>query len=408
MIELPIQPEQILLGLRVLAGAALAFWLLLVFDRRRWWPSDWSLHLDSAAQQPSPDQFDELVVVVPARNEAAMIPRTLPRLLKQHEWVRRIVVVDDRSEDHTGSSARRLGEGTRAELKLHVLRLDEQEEGWSGKVRAMKVGLETATEGWEGDPKRQWVLFTDADILHPTSSISRLLHKAKQGDYDMVSVMAMLRTDSLAARLLIPAYIYFFQLLYPFRKASDAGSKTAAAAGGCVLIRRSVLQEIGGLESIRDRVIDDLALARAAKDAGAACWMGLDPDLQSIRVYGSFGDVGALVTRTAFEQLGRSYLLVPIVLIGLLVLFAGPLALTIAGAAMLDPWMAGPAFVALLLQTAHYLPAVQYLDVAAGFALTLPLAALAYGWMTLLSAWRHLTGKRVPWRENVETDGTLG
>lgn len=406
MTELPFQLPELIPTLRGVAAVALGIWLLLALDRRRWWPSDWSLHLDSAAREIRPGQFDELVVVVPARNEAATIPRTLPRLLKQHEWFRRIVVVDDRSADRTEAAARRLGQGTPAEHKLEVVRIEERSEGWSGKVRALQRGLEEAIRDWDGDPDRQWVLFTDADVLHPTSSLPRLLYKAEQGDYDLVSVMAVLRADSLVAHLLIPAYLYFFQLLYPFRKASDPASRTAAAAGGCVLVRRSVLEEIDGFERIADRIIDDLALAREAKSAGARCWLGLDPDLSSIRVYGSFGDIVALVARTAFEQLGRRYSLVPVVWAGLTLMFVAPPLLAVAGAALGDPWIAGAALAALIIQIAHYLPVVQYVDVPSVYAGTLPIAALAYGWMTWLSAWRQLTGKRIPWRENIENDGT--
>lgn len=406
MVELPFQLPELIPALRVLAGTALGLWLLLALDRRRWWPSDWSLHLDSAAREVHAGQFEDLVVVVPARNEAATIPRTFPRLLKQQEWFRRIVVVDDRSEDRTEAAARRLAQGAPGGEKLRVIRIEERLEGWSGKVRALQVGLEEATRDWDGDPERQWVLFTDADVLHPTSSLVRLLYKAEQGEYDLVSVMAMLRADSAIANLLIPAYLYFFQLLYPFRKASDPGSRTAAAAGGCVLVRRSVLEKIDGFQRIADRTIDDLALAREAKAAGARCWLGLDPDLTSIRVYGSFGDIVALVARTAFEQLGRRYTLLPVVWTGIALLFVAPPVLAIAGGVLGDPWIATAGLVALLLQLAHYLPVVHYVGVPSSYAATLPLAAIAYGWMTWLSAWRNLTGKRIPWRENVENDGT--
>lgn len=408
MPELTIDLQQVVMTLRALAGLGLAFWILVALDRKRWWPAEWSLHLDAAARQTRPGILGELVIVVPARNEAATIPRTLPRLLRQHEWFRRLILVDDRSDDRTASAAERLGRGVPGGDKLHVVRVRECPEDWSAKTHAMQRGLEEGTAGWDGDPARQWVLFTDADILHPASSLGRLLARAEDGAYDLVSVMAVLRTASLWDWLLIPPFLYFFQLLYPFRRASDPASRTAAAAGGCILVRRSVLEEIGGLQAIADRNIDDLALARLAKASGASCWLGLDPDMRSLRVYTGFGDIVAMVARTAFEQLGKSYLLVPVVGLTLVVLFTLPAVLTVVGAVLLDPWIAGPAFVAWLLQAANFLPVVQYLNTPSGFALTLPVAALVYAWMTFLSAWRHLTGRGVAWRDNLEGDATDG
>jgi hopene-associated glycosyltransferase HpnB len=399
-----VTPEQLELTLRVLAIGTLVFWVLLWFDRRRWWPSDWSLHLDAAARQTRPGLGGELVVVVPARNEAATLPRTLPRLMKQAEWFRALVVVDDRSTDLTTSAAQRLARGTAGGDKLQVVRIDEEREGWSGKVNAMDRGLTVATRGLGGDHDKQWVLFTDADVLHPSSSISRLLARAVHGEYDLVSVMVRLRARALWEILLIPPFTYFFQLLYPFKRASDPGSRVAAAAGGCILVRRSLLDEIGGLESIRDRAIDDVALARAVKRAGGRCWLGLDPDMSSIRTYVQLSDVVRMVARTAFEQLGNHYLLVPFVLLALLVLVVGPPIYLTLGAALLDPVVAGAGLAAWLLQSAHLLPVVQYLGAPSGFALTLPLAGLLYGYMTLLSAVRYLFGSDPGWRESTERD----
>lgn len=404
MPELTFDWPTLILTLRSLALAGVAFWILLVADRKRWWPGDWSLHLDAAARQQRPGQVGEVAVVVPARNEAASLPRTLPRLLRQHEWVHRIVVVDDRSSDRTGSVAERLGRGAVGEQRLRVVRVDECPEGWTGKIHAMARGLAEATRDWEGDRANQWVLFTEADVFHPTSSIGRLLAKASQGEYDLVSVMVRLRVCSFWDWLLIPPFVYFFQMLYPFRRASDAGSRVAAAAGGCVLVRRSVLEEMGGLEAIRDRPIDDLALARLAKATGARCWIGLDPDLQSLRVYRELGAVCSMIVTRAFEQLGRSYLMVPIVWLGLVLFFFGPAALAIAGAVLLDPWIATPALLAWLVQAAAFLPVVQYLGAPSGFAATLPVAALAYIWLTGRSAWAQFTGRHVRWRDSAEPE----
>jgi hopene-associated glycosyltransferase HpnB len=399
-----VTPEQFTLVLRVLAATCALFWLVMWLDRKRWWPADWSLHLDSAARQSEPGLGGELVVIVPARNEAATLPRTLPRLIKQADWYRTLVVVDDRSTDLTSSASERLAQGTKGGEKLRVLRIDEEREGWSGKVRAMDVGLAEACRDWEGETDRQWVMFTDADVLHPTSSIGRHLSKAVTGDYDLVSVMVRLRARSFWEQLLIPPFTYFFQLLYPFKRASDPASGVAAAAGGCILVRRSMIDEIGGLEAIASRMIDDVALARAVKRAGGRCWLGLDPDMSSIRTYVELHEIVRMVARTAFEQLGHHYTLVPLVLLALLVFVVGPPIFLIAGAALLDPVVAGAGLAAWLMQSAHFLAVVQYLGAASGFALTLPLAGILYGYMVVVSAFRRLTGAETRWRETIDTE----
>ena len=385
-------PEQVEFGLRVAAALIALLWVLLVLDRNRWWPSQWSLHLDAAAREPRPEEHGEIAVVIPARNEAALLPRTLPRLLKQARWYRRLVVVDDRSHDHTASSARRLAAGTLAEDLLRVERITESDPGWTGKLYAMQRGYEAAVQDWHGDPSRHWILFTDADILHPVSSIGRLVAKASSENIDLVSVMVKLRARSFWEWLLIPASTYFFQLLYPFRKVSSPRSRRAAA-GALVLVRRSALEDAGGLEAIRARALDEMALAQAIRRTGGKCWLGLDPDMHSLRTYDSYGAVREMVVRSAFEQLGRHYLLVPVAWLGLAALYMAPPLLTLHGAVRLDPIIGIGGGIAWLLGTAHYLPAVQYLGGPSGLAFTLPVAALFHAFMITASAWRALIGR---------------
>lgn len=398
--------EQLHQVLQIVALAGLAFWVPIILDRKRWWPLQWSLHLVAAADRSRPGSLGEVAVVIPARNEASTLPRTLPRLLKQGDWCHVIVVVDDRSEDTTATTARRLGAGSPAEDKLRVISAGPPPEGWAGKPHALHKGLEVALADWHGDPSKQWILFTDADILHATSTIGRLLTKAATDGYDLVSVMVKLRAGGFWNGLLVPPFVYFFQLLYPFRRASDSRSRIAAAAGGCILVRRSMLEQIGGLESIKGKIIDDLALVRRVKRAGGRCWVGLDPDMLSLRTYVGIPDIVRMVARSAFEQLGYHYFLVPVVWFGLVVFFVAPPALVVYGAVTRDGLIVGAALLAWLLQSANFLPVVQYLEVPSAFALTLPFAALAYAFMTTLSAWRHHTGKGIAWREPGETDNT--
>lgn len=398
--------EQVELGLRVAALALAVIWLVMVLDRKRWWPSQWSLHLGAAAHEPRPGEYGKLVAVIPAHNEASTLPRTLPRFLKQSAWLHRIVVVDDRSQDKTSSCAHRLADGTPAEHLLHVERVAETEQAWATKTYAMQRGYEAAVRDWPGDPARQWILFTDADILHPTFSMSRLMAKVGGDEVDLVSVMVRLRARSFWEWILIPAYTYFFQLMHPFRKVSSRAHRSAAAAAGVILVRRSALEDAGGFEAIKDHVDDGLALARLIKQAGGNCWLGLDPDLSSVRTYDAYSPIHDKVTRTAFEHLGRSFWRVPLTVLALGALYVLPPLLMIYGAVRLDATTATAAGLAWLLSLATYLPVVQYLGVPSGLTLTLPLAACLYAALTVASAWRHMLGRGPRWRTPTETDLT--
>ena len=312
--------QQVLVSL---ASAGALLWVAILLDRKRSWPAGWSLHLSIPSRDPKPAQFPPCVAVIAARHEAATLPRTLPRLLRQLDHFHRIVIVDDRSEDSTGSTARRLA-GSDLDDKVQVVRVDELPDGWASKVNAMHVGIEAATANWDGDHAEQWILLTAADILHPTTSMARMLTKAREHDFDVVSVMAQLRASRFWERLLIPPFVYFSQLLHPFRKASDPQSSVAALAAGCILVRRSTLQDAGGLEAIKDALVDDMALARTLKASGARIWLGIDPDLRSLRTYGSVGEVIDRVSRTAFAALHYRYWALPIAWLGLLLLFIAP------------------------------------------------------------------------------------
>ncbi len=394
-------PELLDSGLRVAAAAGLLLWLVIVVDRRRWWSSQWSLHLDAASRQPRPGDHGELALVIPARNEAAELPRTFPRLLKQSDWFQRLVVVDDRSSDNTASLATRLTLGTEAEQKLQIISISELEPGWSGKLNALNAGATAALDDWEGDKEHQWILFTDADVFHPTNSVGRLLSKAAAEDLDLVSVLVKRRCDMLWEWLLIPPFLYFFHFMFPFRSASDPGSRTAAAAGSVMLVRRQVFEDIGGLEALGGH-IDELALAKRIKRSGGKCWLGLDPDFASLRSYGSLGRVRSTVERATFQQLRYRYSLIPVLWLGVLLMFALPPALTIYAAIRLDVLLGAPAMLAWLLATVHFLPVVGYLGAPTVFALTLPVSSVMYAWIATVSAWRHMRGKPAAWRPPAE------
>jgi hopene-associated glycosyltransferase HpnB len=331
---------------------------------------------------------------VPARNEAGALPRTLPALLAQAypgPW--RLVVVDDRSGDGTAAVALRAGAGDR---RLSVVRGEPLPDGWAGKVWALEQAWRRAAAG---DDAPELLLLTDADILHAPGSLRALVAEAEAGGLDLVSRMARLRCRSRAERLLIPAFVLFFFMLYPMRWANRPGGRVAAAAGGCVLVRAGVLRRAGGLAAIRGALIDDLALARAVKGAGGTARLALSVGaVTSLRPYPDVAAVWRMVRRSAFTQLRRSWALLAAVTALLLLMFLVPpacLAGGIAGAAAgADGWVlplaAGAG--AWVVMAVVALPAVRAFGLPRPWALALPLAGLLYALMTVDSALRGPRG----------------
>ncbi len=329
-------------------------------------------------------------MLVPARNEAGALPRTLPALLAQdHPGPWRVVLVDDRSTDDTAAVALRAGAG---DPRLEVVRGDPLPDGWAGKVWALEQARRRAASGGAAP---ELLLLTDADILHAPGSLRALVAEAEARGLDLVSRMARLRCGSRAERLLIPPFVLFFFLLYPMRWANRPGGRVAAAAGGCVLVRAEALRRAGGLAAIRGELIDDLALARAVKGAGGTARLALSRGrVTSVRPYPDVAAVWRMVRRSAFTQLRRSWALLAAVTAGLALMFATPpacvavgLAGAVAGAGgWALPLAAGSAAWAVMAAVA--LPAVRAFDLPARWALALPLAGVLYALMTIDSALR--------------------
>lgn len=381
------------------SAAVLLFWSLLLLDRTRRWPGE--LFLDRFA----PSAEASVVALVPARNEASVLPATLPALFAQEHGDLRVVLVDDGSTDRTAEVAIALAQSSGAEERCRVVEPPERPAGWVGKVWAQHSGWLSIL----ADPEQpaEWVLLTDADIRHAPHSVRSLLDKASRGGYDVVSVMARLHARGFWEKLVIPAFVFFFQLLYPFRSVRRRSSQVAAAAGGCVLVRRAALEKIGGFEAIRDAVIDDVALARALADAGSRLWLGFDEDIVSVRPYSGLGELWDMVARSAFTQLRFHYWLVALVVLGLAVFFMSPpLLAAIAGARLLadasiDPFALRALLCALgawVVQARILQPFVRHHRVPAVYSLSLPLGSLLYAGMTASSAWRHFRGRGTAWK----------
>jgi hopene-associated glycosyltransferase HpnB len=374
--------------LAIVAPAALLIWCYIAVGHGWFWRTD--VRLPPA--QWSGD-WPAVAVVVPARNEAAVLPATLPALLAQdYPGPSLIVLVDDRSTDGTAEVARRAAAAAGHEMT--VLTGSETPGGWTGKLWALQQGVAAA------EPMSpELILFTDADIAHPPDSLRRLVAVAQAGKLDVVSLMALLPAEQRWERLLIPAFVYFFAQLYPFRRVNRPAARTAAAAGGCLLVRDSTLRRAGGLERIRGAVIDDVALARLIKRSPGRIWLGLASQVRSCRPYPHLADVWNMVARSAFTQLRYSYAMVALTVIGLTLTYLVPPVATVAGAIGLATG-AGPAASVALgaglaawgLMAATYVPMLRHHRRHAVESLLLPLAAGLYLLMTVDSARRHLRG----------------
>jgi len=331
-----------------------------------------------------------VAVVVPARNEAETIGRAVSSLLRQNlAGEIHLFVIDDNSTDGTANVARAAAGVLGAADRLTVIRGDNLPTDWTGKVWAMHQGWRAARE-----LHPDYLLLTDADIEHPPDGLARLIAQAEHGPYDLTSLMVKLRCASMAEKLLVPAFVYFFFLLYPPKRISDPRSEVAGAAGGCMLIRPEVLERAGGFETIRSEIIDDCNLAASVKRAGGRLWLGVTQETRSIRGYATFGNLRDMIARTAFNQLHHSSLLLAGCIAGMLLTFVAPLAL----ACSKDVRAGWIALAASLLMFLSYIPVLRLYRVNVLSAVTLPLAAVFYMYATCYSAVNYWRGKGGKWK----------
>ena len=368
----------------------------------------------------APEPWPTVAAVVPARNEAESLPETLPSLLAQdYPGDFRVFVVDDNSDDGTGAIAAELGEKAARDggVPLTVVKGQPRPDGWAGKVWAMAQGLAAATgeadagragagEATAGGPAPDYVLFTDADIAWAPHALRDLVAAAEADDRALLSQMALLRAETGWERAIVPAFVYFFAQLYPFREVNDPKSGTAAAAGGCMLVRKSALEAAGGLALVKGALIDDVALGTLLKKNGNRTWLGLTTDIRSARPYPGLASLWDMIARSAYVQLRYNPLLLAGTIVGLLLLYVAPPAGTVAalvvaaigggGTATVIAGVAGLAGWALM--TASYVPMLRLYRLSAFRAPTLPLIAVLYAAMTADSARRHYSGRAVSWR----------
>jgi hopene-associated glycosyltransferase HpnB len=373
------------------AALPLAIWLYLLLARGGFWRVSRALEPRfSAATTASVASGRRVVAVVPARNEAEGIGKAVSSLLAQKLTPPlHVIVVDDGSTDGTAEAARRAAEAAGARERLTLLAGTPLAPGWTGKLWAMSQGVAAAA-----DHNPDFLLLTDADIEYVPGEIAGLAGKAEAEHLDLVSLMVRLSTATFAERCLIPAFVFFFLMLYPPAWIASSRSAVAGAAGGCMLLRPAALARAGGLAAIRGCIIDDCALARAVKSSGGRVWLGLARQTRSLRVYGSFAEIGAMISRTAFNQLGHSY--------GVLAATLGALAVTYLAPPLLLltrlPLVMGLGAAAWLLMSVCYLPMVRFYRVSAAYTLTLPAVALFYAAATVHSAVQYAAGRGGRWK----------
>jgi hopene-associated glycosyltransferase HpnB len=396
-----IEINQILLALAVLASAG---WVYLLAFRGRFWRCDQCL---SFANSENLSQWPSVCAIVPARNEASVLPQSLQSLLTQTYPGRfQVMLVDDQSTDGTADIARQTAQACQAEASLQIMTTEPLPTGWSGKLWAVHQGIKRVTQDSQR-PLPDYFLLTDADILHDANNLKQLATKAEQEHLDLVSLMVLLRCKSFWEKLLIPAFIFFFQKLYPFPWVNQPQHPMAAAAGGCILVRRDALLAVGGIEVIRKALIDDCALGAAIKGnrkpdgQTGRIWLGLTTATASLRVYPSLQSIWEMVARTAFTQLGYSFALLFLSLAGMTLMYA------LAPAGLLLGWATGDWAIALscglawALMTIAYWPTIRLYKLSPLWALTLPLVGILYILMTLDSAVRHIQGRGSAWKGRV-------
>lgn len=361
-------------------------WLALLFMPVRWRMSErWEV---SDSLHTTITQWPSLSVIVPARNESTSLPLTLPSWLGQGYPESEIILIDDESSDGTAACAKGISSQTGRNVK--VICGTPPPTGWTGKLWALEQGVRASTG--------EWLLFTDADIFHSPGLWCGLVAKALNERRVMVSLMALLDTQGLWARLLIPAFVYFFHGMYPFKSVQNLLSKVSAAAGGCILISRQALDKIGGITGYSNALIDDIALARKIKDAEMPLCLSLTKSVVSVRPYRRLGDVWNMVARNAFAQLKYSWLALGGTVLGLVVLFLVPvagictfMAGTISQVTILSSGLS------IFMMALMYVPTLRFFGLNVWRAFTLPIAGAMYLAMTVSSAINYLFGRH-EWR----------
>ena len=384
-----------------LSVSAFLAWGWLTLFRGRFWATDQRLELLKAKEGGS---WPGVVAVIPARNESEFIGETITSVLNQrYPGSVSVYLVDDRSSDGTADVARKAAQRAANDCPFQVVTAKERPEGWAGKVWALQQGVEAAKT-----VDHEYFWFTDADIAHSPDVLVSLVARAEEEGLDMVSVMAKLHLSTFWDRLLIPAFVFFFGKLYPFRWVNDHEKSTAAAAGGCVLVRKERLVGGGGLESMRDAIIDDCALARLVRgsEGRGRLWLGMSQEVRSVRPYDGLRGIWDMVARTAYVQLRRSPVLLAGTILGMAWLYLGPPAAFGAGIVLATAGVWDTSTWILLvsgaggwgLMSAIYTPMLKWYGLNRWWGPLLPISGLLYTLMTVDSGRRYWMRRGGGWK----------
>ncbi|HEX6505837.1 MAG TPA: glycosyltransferase [Terriglobales bacterium] len=377
-------------ALELVGVVSLATWTYLLLFRGGFW----RIHESSTPPVSETPTKARVVVLIPARDEAAFIGKAVTSLLTQeYEGPVDVLVIDDHSSDGTRDEAWRAAKALNASDRLRVVSAGPLPPGWTGKLWALSEGLRHLH-----DSDAAYFLLSDADITHSPTNISELTALAGSGNLDLVSLMVRLHCESQAERALIPAFLFFFFMLYPPAWISQPQRRTAAAAGGCILIRPPALAEIGGIPAIRSELIDDCALAKNVKKTGARIFLGATAQTRSLRAYGKWSDIEQMISRTAFTQLQYSPTLLVAALLAMAAIFIAPPLLLFAGS--LPAWTTGVA--SWLLMSICFWPAVRFYNLSPFRAFSLPAVALFYAAATVHSALLYWRGQGGLWKGRVQ------
>jgi hopene-associated glycosyltransferase HpnB len=401
----------------VVAFLSLVIWLFLLFFRGQFWDAKTILENEEIRENTDFENNQVLnnldtkkpliCAVIPARNEAELISVTMRSLCHSlrvslcdslgvsESILNKIYLVDDNSTDATATIARETAANLNQSENIRVISAESLPPGWSGKLWAMEQGIQAASKN-----KPDYLLLTDADIQHHPDAIKRLINKAVNEDLDLVSVMVQLRCESFWEQLLIPAFVFFFQKLYPFSWVNNPSKSTAAAAGGCILIRRQALEAIGGIQTVKAALIDDCSLAAAIKKNGKI-WLGLSTSTVSLRPYPHLSTIWDMIARTAFTQLNYSPLLLVGTVIGMVIIYLVPVFAAVFGIFTANWLMAVIGLAGYLIMIIAYTPIIKLYKCPPLFSLCLPVIGFLYTLMTIDSALRHWQGKGGAWKGRV-------
>jgi hopene-associated glycosyltransferase HpnB len=372
--------------LEITAFIALAIWSYLAVGRGGFW----RLTERDAGVPPLPEAWPRIAIIIPARDESEVIGKCLSSLLRQdYPGPCSVVLVDDNSTDGTAEIARRVAAGCDPNNRLTIVSGRPLPEGWTGKLWAVSQGMAAARSRGAVD----YFLLSDADIVYAPEMLRWLAAHAAARRALLTSFMVKLRCDSWAERFLVPAFVFFFQMLYPFPWVNRGGHPAAAAAGGCILVHAATLQEIGGIETIRNALIDDCALAQKLKTKGPI-WLGLTERVRSIRSYPNWSDIAQMVSRSAYAQLGYSPIRLAGTVMGMTLTFIVPPVAALTGSAYAS--FAG--LVAWAIMALLFIPTLRMYGVPRWRAVALPAIAFSYLIFTLDSAWQSIRGKGGFWK----------